>query len=68
MRNVEQELGLDKAVEIDAQDVSYGYEEGHNIIQSFSQKFEQGKTYGLVAASGAGKTTLFNLLTGLLQP
>ncbi len=48
--------------------VSFGYRNGHSVIKDFSYEFELGKTYVLTGQSGAGKTTLTLLLSGLLSP
>jgi subfamily B ATP-binding cassette protein MsbA len=37
-------------------------------VQNFSQVFEGGKVYCLVGASGAGKSSLFNIMLGLCKP
>lgn len=41
---------------------------GQNILRNINLKIEHQKTIGIVGESGAGKTTFFNLLTGLLDP
>lgn len=38
------------------------------VLQDFSLQVHAGEFVALVGASGAGKTTIFRLLTGLLQP
>ena len=43
--------------------VSYQY-----AIHRFSYQFKSGKTYGISAPSGRGKTTLLQLISGALQP
>ena len=43
--------------------VSYRY-----AIHRFSYQFKSGKTYGISAPSGRGKTTLLQLISGALQP
>lgn len=48
-----------------AENVSYAYE--HFSIDNFSFVFEKGKKYAVVGASGTGKSTLLNLLTGNLD-
>lgn len=40
----------------------------NNIINNLTISFEKGKFYGLIGASGNGKTTFVNLLLGLLKP
>lgn len=45
--------------------VSFSYDNTSNILNDFSLKIEEDKTYGIVGKSGAGKTTIFNLLCRL---
>lgn len=42
--------------------VNFGYEEGHTIIKDFSLKVPAGQRIAIVGKTGAGKTTLINLL------
>ena len=48
-------------------DVSFGYGPTP-VLRGLSFTAEAGKITALVGASGAGKTTVFHLLTGLLEP
>ena len=49
------------------ENVSLSYA-GSNVLQNVSFTAEAGKTTALVGASGAGKSTIFNLLTRLVDP
>lgn len=50
-------------------DLTFKYEStGDNILSNFNQQFEAGKTYGILGSSGSGKSTVFNLIAGLLLP
>ena len=40
----------------------------NEVIKDCSMCIEQGTIYGFLGANGAGKTTIFKLLTGLLIP
>lgn len=42
--------------------------DGKEIIQNYSMTVNQGTIYGFLGANGAGKTTVFKMLTGLLIP
>ncbi len=45
--------------------VSYG---SNKIIENISLRLQQGEIVSLLGVSGVGKTTLFNVLSGLLVP
>lgn len=47
---------------IQVEDVTFGYEEGYDILKSVSLQFEKNKKYAIVGASGSGKSTLLKLL------
>jgi len=68
----EQEERLDAADAIQAgqfagavefKDVHFGYEAGNPIIKNVNFKISAGQTVALVGPTGAGKTTIVNLLT-----
>ena len=47
---------------VEFQDVVFGYDEGTPIIHGFSAKIEPGMKVAIVGPTGAGKTTIVNLL------
>ncbi|MEW8956238.1 ABC transporter ATP-binding protein [Clostridium sp.] len=47
--------------------VSFGYEEGRDVLKNINVKFEKGKSYALVGGSGSGKSTLLNLILGYMD-
>lgn len=47
---------------IELRDVSFGYEEGKDVLHHVSACFEAGRAYAIVGGSGSGKSTLLNLL------
>ena len=49
--------------EIDFNDVTFSYEEGVNILEHFDLHVKPGESIALVGPTGAGKTTVINLLT-----
>lgn len=61
---VAQPVGLPQ-IELDAVSLNYG---DAAILRDLSLVAEAGKTTALVGASGAGKSTIFNLLTRLIDP
>lgn len=49
--------------QVDYNDVSFCYEEGINILEHFNLHVRPGERIALVGPTGAGKTTVINLLT-----
>ena len=41
---------------------------GLRAVDGFNVSIEKGQLYGLIGQNGAGKTTIFNLLTGVYKP
>jgi ATP-binding cassette subfamily B protein len=48
--------------------VSFGYDEGKEILHNINFTLEQGKTYALVGPTGGGKTTTASLIARLYDP
>jgi len=48
--------------EIEFQEVRFGYEEDEEVLKGVSFKANAGETVAIVGATGAGKTTIINLL------
>lgn len=56
-------LSLDKVQgEVVFQNLSFAYQEGKPVIKNFSAKIKSGQKVAIVGPTGAGKTTLVNLL------
>ena len=53
---------------LEAEHLTYGYDEKRHDIEELSIAFEEGKTTAILGANGAGKSTLFLHLNGILQP
>jgi len=53
---------------IEFRDIAFSYDENKMIFSNLSLQIPSGKMVALVGPSGAGKTTLFNLLQGFYQP
>lgn len=53
---------------IEFRQVSLLYPDGTQALQDFSLEIKSGETVAIVGRSGAGKTTLVNLLTRALEP
>jgi ATP-binding cassette subfamily B protein len=48
---------------VEFKDVCFSYEDGIRILNSVSFKANQGDTYAIVGPTGAGKTTIINLIS-----
>lgn len=54
---------------VEFEKVSFHYEDGEKeILTDFSMHIQPGERVGIVGESGKGKTTILNLLVGILQP
>lgn len=53
---------------IEFRNVSFGYDEGKEILHNINFKLEAGKTYALVGPTGGGKTTTASLIARLYDP
>ncbi|MFE6287041.1 ABC transporter ATP-binding protein [Streptomyces sp. NPDC057877] len=49
-------------------DVGYAYDGGRAAVRDFSLSVAPGETVALVGASGAGKSTVLNLVIGFIRP
>ena len=47
---------------VEFKNVKFGYDEGKTIINDFSSKIKEGQKIAIVGPTGAGKTTIVNLL------
>ncbi|MDY3006721.1 ABC transporter ATP-binding protein [Anaerococcus sp. AGMB00486] len=54
---------IDKA-DIVFEKVDFSYDDEKNILEDFSVKFQEGKSYALVGSSGSGKSTIARLISG----
>lgn len=48
---------------VEFKDVSFSYEEGHKILDCVNFKAKKGQTFAIVGPTGAGKSTIVNLLS-----
>lgn len=62
-----EEIRFDRELEL--RDISYKYPKSEkNVLESLNLKIEANTSVGLIGSSGAGKTTLVDVLLGLLIP
>lgn len=53
---------------VEARDVTFGYEEGKPVLENVSFTVQPGEMIGIVGRSGAGKSTIINLISRLYDP
>ena len=51
-----------------ARDIHFSYDPGAPVLNGFSFEVHAGEAIGLVGSSGAGKSTILDILLGLLEP
>jgi len=49
-------------------DVDFGYEAGKSVLKNFNLTIKQGETIALVGPTGAGKSTIVNLMCRFYEP
>ncbi len=54
--------------EIALENISFAYEGGKQVLDNFSLSIRKGEKIGIRGYSGAGKTTLFNVICGFFDP
>lgn len=54
--------------DIEFQHVSFSYKEGETVLDDFSIKIKAGETIALVGETGAGKSTIVNLVCRFYEP
>lgn len=65
----EKDKGWKLKEKIEVKNVSYHYPDGDvNVIEHADFTIERGKTVAFIGASGAGKSTMVDILLGLLAP
>jgi len=52
----------------EADNISFAFDDGKAVVQSFSTLIQRGDKVGLIGRNGVGKTTLLKLLLGQLEP
>ena len=76
-KDIEKSEYLDKNSDLDYEidfkkislnDVHYKYSKNYRVIDNLSITIKKGEMIGIAGGSGAGKTTLVNLMLGLLVP
>jgi ABC-type multidrug transport system fused ATPase/permease subunit len=61
-----QEISFER--EINMEGICYAYPDGKQILQDFDCRISKGEYVGFCGTSGVGKSTLFNLIIGLIAP
>ena len=59
---------LNRDIELEFQHVTFAYEKGQDVIKDFNLRVGSGENVVVTGRTGAGKSTLFKLAAGILQP
>lgn len=62
------ELDFTGAKVLDAEQLSFGYNPGEDLLKKLSLEVFPGEKIGIIGANGKGKTTLLNILSDTLPP
>ena len=66
--NLEYKKDINDSIdELSINNITYGYEKDNKIFENASINFKKNTVNVIIAKSGAGKTTFFNILAGLIQ-
>lgn len=60
--------GVDLAGDVEFKDVDFSYVEGEQVLHNLSLKVGEGQSVGIVGRTGAGKSSLMNLLFRFYDP
>lgn len=60
------EISFEEAIDMDG--LSYAYPGDELILENFSCRISKGEYVGFCGTSGVGKSTLFNILAGFIEP
>lgn len=70
--DVEENEGKERLSEVKGEftfaDVAFSYDKEKNVLAGFDLKVAPGETIALVGESGAGKTTIINMVIGFIKP
>lgn len=62
--NIQKAIKMPKIIgNVEFKDVSFGYDDGNQVINQINFKIKPGETIALVGPTGAGKTTIVNLIS-----
>ncbi|MCL2160062.1 MAG: ABC transporter ATP-binding protein/permease [Oscillospiraceae bacterium] len=61
-------LGIEGDLAVNFSEVKFGYDPGSPVLENFNLQIKRGQCVGIVGQSGAGKSTIAQLLCGLYEP